>query len=115
MTDDAIGIIVARSIYDQLTDKTDIDLVEASVGGFELVEMVVDYPKAIIIDAIRTEEGQPGDYYLLDLESAASSEQPTLTHQVSLMEGLDLAKRLGMNTPEYLRVYGIEAKEIYTF
>ena len=115
MSDDAVGIVVAQKIYEQIHDHKNVDLVEAPVGGFELVDIIVGYDRAIIIDAIQTEWGHVGDHYLLDLESAQSTEQPSMTHQVGLIEGLELARRLGTKTPEYLRVYAIEADDIYTF
>ena len=119
LSDDAVGIVVAQFVHQQLTCTPDVpervDLIEAAVGGFELVEMIAGYDKAVIVDAIQTEGGRAGECYLLDLEQAASSDQPAMTHQVGLIEGLELARRLGMKTPGYLRVYAVEAADILTF
>lgn len=115
LSDDAVGIVVARLVHEQIPDDQQVEFTEAAVGGFELVEMLVGYDRAIIIDAIQTDGGRVGDYYLLDLESSKSTEQAVMTHQVGLLEGLELARTLGMKIPKYLRVYAVEVADPYTF
>ena len=53
LTDDAVGIIVARQLQELLPE--DMFIVEASAGGMELVELMLDHERIILIDAIMTE------------------------------------------------------------
>lgn len=115
MCDDAVGLAVARQIHEQIPESQHVDLIEAAVGGLELAEMLIGYDKAVIIDAIQTDGGRVGDFCLLDLERSSSGEQPAMTHQVGLLEGLELSRRLGMKVPACLKVYAVEVAEPYTF
>jgi len=101
-----------------------VDFIEAGVGGFELVEMLYGYDKAVIVDAMQTDRASPGEFFLVDLLTAAPPEIPAvcqtatncaMTHHVGLIEGLELARRLNMRVPGSVRVYGIEVEDITTF
>lgn len=115
MTDDAIGLIVARHIHERLPHADAADFIEASLGGLDLVESLEGYRRAIIIDAIKTDDGRAGDYYRLDIEDFQCAEAPAMTHHVGLAEGLELARRLGMDVPGTIHVFAIEAPDPYTF
>lgn len=115
MTDDAIGIVIAGFVHEKILDKSDVEFVEASVGGLELIEFICERKKVIIIDAIQTKNGQMGDLYTVDTESLRMDNIPSMSHQVGLIEGLELGKRLGMKLPEYLKIYAIEVEDVYTF
>jgi len=119
-SDDAVGIAVARLVHERLaayrnTDRGQVDLIETAVGGFDLIEQLAGYDKAVVIDAIQTEGGRAGDCYVVDLEGPLPGGCPSMTHHVGLMEGLALARVLAMDVPEYLRVYAVEAADVRTF
>ncbi len=115
MTDDAVGIEVAKIVFQGLSAGADVDFVEATVGGLELVELLEGHSKAVIIDAIQTSNGKIGDFYTLDLEKLKNSNSPSMTHQIGLIEGLELGKKLGMKMPQDLSVYAVEVEDVYTF
>ena len=115
LTDDAVGLAVARSVHKRLADPQ-VDLVEGAVGGIQLIEMLDGYDKAVIVDAIKTEDGRVGDHYLLDLEgSIRSSRRTGMTHEIGLLEGLELGRNVGLHMPDYLRVYAVEVADPFTF
>ena len=115
LTDDAVGLAVARCVHRRLADPQ-VALIEAAVGGIQLIEMLDGYDKAVIVDAIKTEGGHIGDHYLLDLEgSTRSSRRTGMTHEIGLLEGLELGRDVGMHMPDYLRVYGVEVADPLTF
>ena len=76
LTDDGIGVRAAYALEPmlkgpeapgskpssghQFPGTSKIDIAEASVGGLRLMEMMVDYDKAIIIDALTTTDDPPG-------------------------------------------------------
>ena len=113
-SDDAVGLIVAGRVHERLGKDACVDLIEASVGGFELVELLEGYDRAVIVDAIQTEGGRPGDCYPIDPAQLEPGAVPSLSHQVGLLEGLELSRRLGMKTPGYVRIYAIEVADIST-
>jgi hydrogenase maturation protease len=85
-----------------------------AVGGIELVESLVGYDHAVIVDAIQTEGGRIGECYKLDLDESAGPDPPGFSHQFGLLEGMELAKRLGMAIPSRLSVYVVEVADPYT-
>jgi len=114
LTDDAVGPAVARLVHQRLGDGN-VDLREAAVGGIELVELLEGYDKAVIIDAIKTDGGQVGDCYLLDLDGSKPSHHTGMTHELGLLEGLEFGRRIGLKMPGYLRVYAVEVADPFTF
>ncbi|MCX7048109.1 MAG: hydrogenase maturation protease [Candidatus Sumerlaeota bacterium] len=120
LTDDAVGLAVARAVYEEIVrchgeDQRFAELIEAAVGGFDLIERLVGYEKAVVIDAIQTAGGRAGDYYLIDLESASLAKPPAIRHRMGLLEGLDLARKLAMDIPKTLHIYAVEAADVLTF
>jgi len=115
LRDDAVGLAVARCVHARLADPQ-VHLLEAAVGGIQLIEMLDGYDKAVIVDAITTEGGRVGDHYLLDLEgSTRSSRRTGMTHEIGLLEGLELGRDVGLHMPDYLRVYAVEVADPFTF
>jgi len=113
-TDDAVGLVVARAVHARLA-RPDVELCELAAGGLELVERLAGYDHAVIVDAIQSEHGRVGECYRLDWECGRGSQRTGGTHEVGLLEGLELARRLGFQTPEAVRVYVVEVADPYTF
>jgi hydrogenase maturation protease len=114
LTDDGVGPAVARGVHERLGD-ANVHLREAAVGGIALVEMIAGYSRVVIIDAIKTDGGQVGECYLVDLETSRPTCRTGLVHEVGLLEGLELGRRAGLTMPESLQVYAIEVADPLTF
>jgi len=116
LSDDQVGIIVARKIHESIKGRPNVALIEAPVGGLDLLDTLLDYDDAIVIDAVQTEGGKAGSCYRFDFRSLDSGAAlPSMTHQVGLLEGIMLLRRLGLRAPEGLRVYAVEVADPYTF
>ena len=113
-TDDAVGLVVARAVHARLGDP-DVELCELAVGGLELVERLAGYSHAVVVDAIHNGPRLVGECYRLDFEQGAGSQRTGGAHEIGLLEGLELARRLGLQMPEVLRVYVVEVADPYTF
>ncbi len=111
--DDAVGPRVARRVH-ELLGSPDSELRELAVGGIELMETIIGYRKAVVIDAIITENGTPGTFYLLDLGRCPAATPAGMSHGIGLMEGLRLGRLLNLAVPE-VRVYAIEVLDPFTF
>jgi hydrogenase maturation protease len=114
LTDDAVGPEVARRVHG-LLDSADFELCELAVGGVELMETIIGYKRAVIIDAILTENGKPGTCYLLDLAHCPPTMHASMSHEIGLLEGLELGRRLGLALPERLWVYAVTIVDPFTF
>ena len=115
LCDDGVGIHVAREIKNRVDDPN-IDVDIALTGGMNLLDLLTGYDKAILIVAVNIKDAKVGDVkrFLLSNLSTTHSNNP---HDVSLMEALELAKKLGENRiPKEIIVIGIVLKEIpYVF
>ena len=88
-----------------------------ALGGLSLMEHLVGYEKAIIVDAIQTQDGEPGQIYRLSLADLPnfSTGHTTAAHDTSLQTAMVLGKTMGVDLPEEVAVVGIEAKHVYDF
>jgi hydrogenase maturation protease len=116
LTDDGVGIYVARAVA-QRCSRSDITFAEASVGGLRLLEIIAGYERVIIVDAIRTTGGQPGDLYRLHPSDLHISLHVGSTHDLSLVGALALGR--GLNIPlaqdEAITIWAVEVEDVTTF
>ena len=115
LKDDGIGIHVANQLK-QIVNRSDITIDEAMTGGMNLLDLILGYDKAILIDAVNIKNAKNGEVkrFLLSDFPSAHSNNP---HDVSLLEALKLAERLGeKGIPNEIVIIGIVLKEIpYVF
>ena len=115
LTDDGVGIRVALSLRDQLGDRPDVTVAEASVGGLRLMEVVSGYDRVILVDAIQTVDGQPGEIYRLTLDAFCATMHSSCSHDMDMFTALELGRRLGMPMPEDVDIVAIEVEDVITF
>lgn len=123
--DDGVGWRVAEQVQAQLMETQEIGrplspAVEfdfLSLGGLSLMERLVGYHRAIIIDALTTRSQPPGSVFCLELDQLPdhSAGHLTAAHDTSLQTALAVGRSLGVNLPEQITVVGIEAELNYEF
>lgn len=112
--DDAVGLLVARRVH-RLLSIPALELRQLTAGGVELMETLIGCSAAVIIDAIVTPRGNPGDLYLLDIEDFPPTRHACASHEIGLLQGLELARRLRLPIPRCLRIYAVEVPEPAAF
>ena len=60
LKDDGVGIHAVRELKKTLTG---VDYLEESLSGLELIEQFRGYDRIVIIDAVKTQGGVPGEMY----------------------------------------------------
>jgi hydrogenase maturation protease len=112
LRDDGAGIHVAHQLKHYITDqKVTVD--EAYTGGMNLLDMMIGYDKAILIDTVNIPEAENGEVKRLTLHSSGNTCHSCNPHDVSLQEALRLAEKLGeKNIPKEIIVIGIVVKEV---
>ena len=113
LTDDGVGVYVAREIGNRIKDST-VQIQEAAVGGLELLNCITGFSKVILIDAVMTGQHRIGTLLKLKPEDFEGG-SATARHQIGLHEALLLGRKLEMDLPETITIYGIEVKDILTF
>lgn len=94
--------------------RVDVDFL--SLGGISLMEHLIGYERAILIDAIASDQ-DPGSVIVSTLSEMPdySALHTTSAHDTSLQNALKLGKGMGAKLPEELVVVGIVTNHVYDF
>jgi hydrogenase maturation protease len=114
LSDDGVGCRVAMALKDRL-NSPDVDIMEASIAGLDFLDVLTGYDRTIIIDAIQTEKGTPGQIYRFGPDILASTRHASTPHDVNLATALELGKRLNMKLPHQIIIFAIEVKDVTSF
>lgn len=119
--DDGIGWRVAENVSEELSARNGlaphITVDCFALGGLSLMEQLIGYEKAIVIDAVQTRDGQVGQVYRLSLDDLPdfSTGHTTAAHDTSLSTALRLGRTMGVDLPQEVLVVGVEARQVYDF
>jgi hydrogenase maturation protease len=126
--DDGVGWKVAEEVETQLSNlqpptsnfqplTSDIDIDCVALGGLSLMERLVGYERAIVIDSIDTGQRAPGEVYHFDLDDLydPTSGHTTAAHDMSLMTAMKMGRSLGANLPKRVTVVAVESPYTYHF
>ncbi len=115
LRDDSVGLWVARKLEPIFADQPDIEVGLDYCGGLRLMERMVGFDRAIVIDAIRT-GAPPGTIHMLAPDDTPTQRSAS-AHDVNLATALQLGRHAGATLPnsEQITLVGIEADDIFTF
>jgi len=88
-----------------------------SLGGLSLMEHLLGYERAIIVDSMETGQGPAGSVRTFPLASLPDpmSGHSASAHDTSLMTALKTAEVIGADIPRRVDVVAIEAQNVYDF
>lgn len=88
-----------------------------SLGGLSLMERLVGYERAILIDAISTGQRPVGSVHRFPLEALPDSAagHSASAHDASLQTALKLGRAMGAPLPAEIVVVAVEARSVYDF
>jgi len=115
LSDDGVGNRVAQELEDKLAQRQDVTVMETSLSGLSLIDLLAGYDKAIIVDAIQTEGGKAGQIYRLSPDAFNNTRHASSPHDVNFATALELGSKLGMAMPKQIIVYAVEVTDITTF
>ena len=122
--DDGVGWKVAEEVERHLPSpspgegagmRVDVDCV--ALGGLSLMERMVGYERAIVIDSIGSGQHALGEVYHFDLDDLydPSAGHTTAIHDVSLMTALKMGRSMGAELPKQITVVAVESPYTYDF
>ncbi len=114
LSDDAVGIRVAQELGGKLDDPQ-VTVAETSEAGLSLLDAIVGYDEVIIIDAVQTEEGRPGQIHCMGTEDFSFTKRFTPPHQINLATSLELGNALNLAMPRKITIFAVEAVDVTTF
>jgi hydrogenase maturation protease len=112
LTDDGVGIEIARKLKER---KPELEVVETSEAGLALLDFIVGYDKLIIVDSVKTENGKPGELYKIEMGALKSTSHLTSLHGVDIATAFELGQRLGYHMPQQVSIYAVEVKDNTSF
>lgn len=113
-SDDSVGLVVAQILRERLAGVEGIDVAELWAGGLRLVEAMVGYDRAVVIDAMATGEKPPGTVRRLTLADLGATRNLTCVHDTSLPTALEIWRRSSVPVPEDIAIWGIEGRDLVT-
>jgi hydrogenase maturation protease len=115
LTDDSVGLRVAAELKQVLARRPEVEVGEDSCGGLRLMERMIGYDRAIVIDAIQT-GAPPGTLHRLAVNSIPT-QRTASAHDANLPTALALGRLAGAALPrdEDILVVGIEAHDVLSF
>lgn len=117
MSDDGAGIAIARGVKNNPGFRArlaNVDIIETSESGPALTLLLQGYETAIVVDAITTTGGVPGDVFVMSLASLKETRNTASPHSMNLFTAVELGKRLGMEMPGALSIVAVEAGDTVT-
>jgi hydrogenase maturation protease len=115
--DDGIGWHVVHAVEAALPAGMPVEVDYLSLGGLSLMERLVGYRRAIIVDSVQTRAGAVGQVHVFNLDALPdrSTGHTTAAHDTSLQTALALGQRMGATLPQEVVVVGVEAERVYDF
>lgn len=111
VADDAVGHRVAVALGERLG----IDQVRCQVIGLDLLDELSGYEEAVFVDAMQTGKVAVGEVVVVNEESLGDLRYYSSPHSLNLPSILDLGRRLGLNLPRVIRIYGIEVADVVNY
>ena len=111
MSDDGIGLVVSRRVHELLPGS---ELEMSTAGGFDVVDLIVGYRRAVIIDSMVSGRYPPGTVVRLESGSALRTLRTGHSHGINFLDAIDVARSCNAAVPAEVTVYGIEVKDPYT-
>lgn len=110
--DEGFGVRVVEEMQKRYDFPENVSLVDGGVLGMNLLGVISDADKLIVVDVIRN-HGRPGDFHRLTHDAIPERvRMKNSLHQVDLLEALTLCQALD-KVPETL-IVGVEPEDIET-
>jgi hydrogenase maturation protease len=124
--DDGVGWRVAEAakaalanLPEPLQGSQRVEVDTFTLGGLSLMERMLGYERAILIDAIQTGQRPPGTLSVFPLEALDNPFAGHLgsPHETNLQTALEVGRKLGaqLPAPDQVMVVAVEAEKVYEF
>ena len=114
LSDDGVGIRVARALEGRLNQQ-EVTVMETSMAGLNLLDLLVNFDRAIIIDAIQTVGGKVGQIYQLEPSAFDATRHAATPHDVNFATALELGNKLDMALPQQIVIFAVEVENVSSF
>ncbi len=111
LRDDSVGI----KVVEELSRDVDVDTAILTTTNFEVLDKILGYDKAIIVDAIQT-GNEPGTIYELSIDDIFVTYSFTNTHNLTLATTLKLGYVIfPEKMPKEIKLIAVEVEDVENF
>jgi hydrogenase maturation protease len=112
LSDEGIGVHLIRQLSNQQAKFPKVDFIEAGAAGMNLLHLIANRKKAVIIDCAKMGE-KPGTIRRFAPDQVTSIKHLThfSLHEIDILQVLNLSKQLG-ECPAEVVFFGIEPKSL---
>ena len=114
LTDDSVGLVVARKLGERFEGRGDVDVALNEEAGFTLLEESLGYDRLVVVDSILT-GAAPGTVMRLDLSDLGRTIHSNSPHGVNLATVMELGRQQKMDVPREVVIYAVEVVDVLTF
>lgn len=114
LSDDGLGAEVAKRLSQNQDLPEFAEVIFAATAGFQLIDLLENRQRVLIVDTIRTGKAIPGTLLYFGAGIFTPSHRLTNSHQISLPTALEFGKLLGLNMPSVVEVIAVEAEDLET-
>ncbi len=114
--DDGVGCLVAEQLMQQ-PGLAGVEIESLAVGGLTLMEHMVGFERAIVVDSINLGDAPLGSVHSFALEELPNPFGGHLgsSHETNLQTALQIGRELGAALPAEVRVVAIASPYVYDF
>jgi hydrogenase maturation protease len=119
--DDSVGWRVAEQVRQHIQQSgapnPELEVDCLALGGISLMERMVGYDRAILIDALTTGQKPVGSVFCFSIDDLPdlAADHMTAVHDASLPTALKLGQAMGAHLPLTIDIVGIETISVYDF
>jgi hydrogenase maturation protease len=130
LCDDAVGIRLCREVRTRFETASDsgpaggsgaaqtIDFIEdCSLGGLNLLDLVIGYDRLVVFDSIRTPGETPGTWHAMTGATFRETMNTGCVHDANFTTALELGRQMGSQVPapEETYIFAVEISDNTTF
>lgn len=113
LTDDMVGLLVAREVGARLAHEPGIAVRETTEMGLTLLDEIVDCASLVLVDAVQTGGSPIGHIHEIEADELPQV-TATSPHFVGVGETLAMGRTLGLAMPERVCIFAVEVEDPYT-
>lgn len=113
LTDDAVGLHVARAVRERLAGEPNIEVKSTTEMGLALLDEIAGRESVVLVDAVQTGGTAAGHIHELGPEDLGQVLR-TVPHFLGVGETLTLGRMLGLPMPRQVRIFAVEVKDPFT-
>lgn len=111
VSDDGIGIWIAEKLSGEFRD---IEIVQSAYSGYNLLDHIFGFDRAIFVDSVKTCLKPVGDVSIYKMSDFADRSGFSI-HSTDLLTAIDTARMYQLEVPEKIYFIGIEVNDNSTF